>query len=201
MSRPSTGENVSRAACPARTLIRIFARMKLVFLHGAPATGKLTVAKALLNVVPGRLLDNHAAIDFARTIFEFGAPGFWELVHQIRLAALEAAAQHGVPLVVVTFCYSDPTDLPQFEEFERLVLGAGGELLPLLRRRNRPSDRQFRSCRETEDVIDGGPQRLSGHLQRRARAARQLLQDRYRRQIGRGDRAGNRPPFRSVTDI
>jgi tRNA uridine 5-carbamoylmethylation protein Kti12 len=47
--------------------------MKLVFLHGAPATGKLTVAKALLNVVPGRLLDNHAAIDFARTIFEFGA--------------------------------------------------------------------------------------------------------------------------------
>ena len=131
MSRPSTGENVSRAACPARTLIRIFARMKLVFLHGAPATGKLTVAKALLNVVPGRLLDNHAAIDFARTIFEFGAPGFWELVHQIRLAALEAAAQHGVPLVVVTFCYSDPTDLPQFEEFERLVLGAGGELLPV----------------------------------------------------------------------
>jgi hypothetical protein len=103
MSRPSTGENVSRAACPARTLIRIFARMKLVFLHGAPATGKLTVAKALLNVVPGRLLDNHAAIDFARTIFEFGAPGFWELVHQIRLAALEAAAQHGVPLVVITF--------------------------------------------------------------------------------------------------
>jgi chloramphenicol 3-O-phosphotransferase len=103
--------------------------MKLVFLHGAPATGKLTVAKALLNVVPGRLLDNHAAIDFARTIFEFGAPGFWELVHQIRLAALEAAAQHGVPLVVITFCYSDPTDLPQFEEFERLVLGAGGELL------------------------------------------------------------------------
>lgn len=131
MSRPSTGENVSRAACPARTLIRIFARMKLVFLHGAPATGKLTVAKALLNVVPGRLLDNHAAIDFARTIFEFGAPGFWELVHQIRLAALEAAAQHGVPLVVITFCYSDPTDLPQFEEFERLVLGAGGELLPV----------------------------------------------------------------------
>jgi hypothetical protein len=131
MSRPSTGENVSRAACPARTLTRIFARMKLVFLHGAPATGKLTVAKALLNVVPGRLLDNHAAIDFARTIFEFGAPGFWELVHQIRLAALKAAAQHGVPLVVVTFCYSDPTDLPQFEEFERLVLGAGGELLPV----------------------------------------------------------------------
>ena len=44
--------------------------MKLLFLHGAPATGKLTVAKALLRIVPGRLFDNHAAIDLARTIFE-----------------------------------------------------------------------------------------------------------------------------------
>jgi tRNA uridine 5-carbamoylmethylation protein Kti12 len=49
--------------------------MKLLFLHGSPATGKLTVAKALLRMVPGRLMDNHAAIDFARTIFDFGAPG------------------------------------------------------------------------------------------------------------------------------
>ena len=39
--------------------------MKLLFLHGAPAAGKLTVAKALLRLVPGRLMDNHAAIDLA----------------------------------------------------------------------------------------------------------------------------------------
>jgi hypothetical protein len=69
--------------------------MKLIFLHGAPATGKLTVATALLRVVPGRLLDNHAAIDFALTMFDFGAPGFWDLVHDVRLSALDAAAQHG----------------------------------------------------------------------------------------------------------
>ena len=35
--------------------------MRLVFLHGAPATGKLTVARALLSLLPGRLLENHAA--------------------------------------------------------------------------------------------------------------------------------------------
>ena len=50
--------------------------MKLIFIHGAPASGKLTVAKALLRIVPGRLFDNHAAIDLARTVFDFGAPGF-----------------------------------------------------------------------------------------------------------------------------
>jgi hypothetical protein len=51
-------------------------RMKLVFLHGSPAVGKLTVAKALLRMVLGRLFDNHAAVDLARTVFDFGAPGF-----------------------------------------------------------------------------------------------------------------------------
>ncbi|GEM_PF-871714 len=105
--------------------------MKLVFLHGAPATGKLTVAKALLDAISGRLLDNHAAIDFARTMFDFGAPGFWDLVHQVRLSALELAARHDVPLVVMTFCYSEPTDRPSFEQFEALVRRNGGQLLPV----------------------------------------------------------------------
>jgi hypothetical protein len=49
--------------------------MKLVFLHGAPAAVKLTIAKALLRRVPGRLFDNHAAIDLARTLFDFGFLG------------------------------------------------------------------------------------------------------------------------------
>jgi hypothetical protein len=64
--------------------------MKLVFLHGSPAVGKLTVAKALLRMVSGRLFDNHAAIDLARTVFDFGAPGFWELVHSVRCSAIES---------------------------------------------------------------------------------------------------------------
>jgi hypothetical protein len=104
--------------------------MKLIFLHGAPATGKLTIAKALLGIVSGRLFDNHAAIDLARTIFDFGAPGFWELVHELRLAALDAAARHRVPLVVATFCFSEPGDRPQFAEFEALMQRHGAELIP-----------------------------------------------------------------------
>jgi hypothetical protein len=108
--------------------------MKLIFLHGAPASGKLTVAKALLRTVPGRLFDNHAAIDVARTVFDFGAPGFWELVHDIRVTTLEAASQHGVPLLGMTFCYSEPEDLPLVEQFEKVVQRDGGELLPVFLR-------------------------------------------------------------------
>jgi chloramphenicol 3-O-phosphotransferase len=105
--------------------------MKLLFLHGAPAAGKLTVAKALLRIVPGRLMDNHAAIDLARTIFDFGAPGFWELVHDVRRSAMNAAAEHGLPLLVTTFCYAEPEDREQFGQIEAIVQRHGGELLPV----------------------------------------------------------------------
>ncbi len=105
--------------------------MRLVFLHGAPASGKLTVARALLRAVPGRLFDNHAAIDVARTMFDFGAPGFWELVHDVRLAVLEAAAARGVPLAVATYCYEEPEDRAQFEAFEAILTRHGSELLPV----------------------------------------------------------------------
>ena len=105
--------------------------MKLVFLHGSPAVGKLTVAKALLRLVPGRLFDNHAAIDLARTLFDFGAPGFWELVENVRHAAIDAAAQHGVALVVSTFCYAAPDDFAQYDTCETIMRRHGGELLPV----------------------------------------------------------------------
>src|SRR6266478_5627996 len=105
--------------------------MKLVFLHGSPAVGKLTVAKALLRMVSARLFDNHAAIDLARTVFDFGAPGFWELVHSVRCAAIDAAAEHGVSLVVTTFCYAEPDDLTQYQEFEEIMQRRNGELLPV----------------------------------------------------------------------
>jgi hypothetical protein len=105
--------------------------MKLLFLHGSPAVGKLTVAKTLLRTVPGRLMDNHAAIDLARTIFEFGAPGFWELVHDARCSAINAAAERRVPMLVTTFCYAEPDDRPQFRRFEEIVQRHGGELLPV----------------------------------------------------------------------
>ncbi len=101
------------------------------FLHGAPAAGKLTIAKALLQLVPGRLFDNHAAIDLARTLFDFGTPGFWELVHATRYSALDIAAEHGVALVATTFCYAEPDDLPQFQKFEEVMRRHGGELLPV----------------------------------------------------------------------
>jgi hypothetical protein len=115
--------------------------MKLLFIHGAPAAGKLTTARALLNRVSGRLFDNHAAIDLARTVFDFGAPGFWELVQAVRMSVLDAAAERCVPLLVMTFVYVDPHDLATFEQFEAIVRRHGGQMFPV-----------FLKCSTTEIV-------------------------------------------------
>lgn len=105
--------------------------MNLVFIHGAPATGKFTVAKELLSIVTGRLFDNHVSIDFARSIFDFGAAGFDDLVYKARLLALTSAAEHRVALLVMTYCYAHPEDLHQFEAFETIWCGHGGKILPV----------------------------------------------------------------------
>ncbi|WP_334356599.1 MULTISPECIES: hypothetical protein [unclassified Bradyrhizobium] len=76
-------------------------------------------------------MDNHAVIDLALTVFEFGAPGFWELVHDVRCSAIDAAAANGVPLLVTTFCYAEPDDREQFGKFEEIMHRHGGELLPV----------------------------------------------------------------------
>jgi hypothetical protein len=58
--------------------------MMLIFLHGAPAAGKLTVAQALLRSVPGRLFDNRAA----STVFDFRSARLLELVQSVHAAVL-----------------------------------------------------------------------------------------------------------------
>lgn len=105
--------------------------MNLVFLHGPPAAGKLTVAHELLRLIPGRILDNHASIDFGRTLFDFGTPEFWQLVQAIRIIATEQAAQSSLPNLICTYCYSDPEDRPHFERLQTIVSTYHGRLMPV----------------------------------------------------------------------
>lgn len=95
--------------------------MQMIYIHGAPAVGKFTVAKELAKLTGARLFDNHASIDLARTVFDHAAPGFWSLVRSARVLVIEAAAQQGVPFVVMTSCYSEPHDRQSFETYEAIL--------------------------------------------------------------------------------
>jgi hypothetical protein len=138
-------------------------RMKLLFIHGAPAAGKLTTARAVLDRVNGRLFDNHAAIDVALTAFDFGAPGFWELVQSVRMSVLDAAAEKFLSLLVMTFVYVDPHDLATFEQFETIVQRHGGQVLPVflqcsteeIVRRIGNADRVARKKMASEESVRG----------------------------------------------
>ena len=115
--------------------------MKLLLLHGAPAVGKLSIAKVLAEITSAKLFDNHAAIDVAKTVFDFGTPSFWELVQTTRVSVLEAVAKQKLPIVIMTYCYSHPEDRVDFEQFCDAIELYDGEVCPV-----------FLTCSEEETI-------------------------------------------------
>ena len=105
--------------------------MDLIYLHGAPASGKLTIARELESRLGCGVFHNHLTIALVQPFFAFDTPPFWGMVAELRLTALRAAATHGARTVVYTSCYSHPHDLGFFAEMERVVEGAGGVILPV----------------------------------------------------------------------
>ena len=53
--------------------------MKLIFLYGLPATGKLTVAHELAAITGFKVFHNHLVVDVLLTVFDFGSPDFVRL--------------------------------------------------------------------------------------------------------------------------
>ncbi|MEP6819915.1 MAG: AAA family ATPase [bacterium] len=76
--------------------------MKLIFLHGAPAVGKLTVAHELATLTGFHLFHNHLTVDLVSSLFPFGSEPFIHLREQIWLAAFAEAARSNVS-VIFTF--------------------------------------------------------------------------------------------------
>ena len=85
--------------------------MKLVFIYGPPASGKLTVARELAELTGFRLFDNHVSIRFVESLFDYGTDAFSRLLHKYRVEMVEAAAKEGVD-TIFTFVYSRKSDDP-----------------------------------------------------------------------------------------
>src|SRR5262245_57197679 len=73
--------------------------MDLVFLHGPPAVGKLTVARELARLTGFRLFHNHLTVDAVTAVFDFGTEPFITLREHIWLTVFAEAARHDVSLV------------------------------------------------------------------------------------------------------
>ncbi len=101
--------------------------MRLVFIYGPPAVGKLTVAKELSRMTGFKLYHNHVSIQAVKPVFDFGTPTFWKLVNKYRKEVIEEAAKEGID-VIFTLVYSKPWDDPYVEDIRERVKKHGGRV-------------------------------------------------------------------------
>jgi hypothetical protein len=102
--------------------------MKLIFIYGPPATGKLTVAKELAKLTNYKIFHNHLTVDLLRSVFKFGTKTFFDLSDRIRLEIFEAAAKEKIDGLIFTFCYSHPDDDKFVKKVKKRVEKYGGEV-------------------------------------------------------------------------
>ena len=101
--------------------------MRLVFVYGPPAVGKLTVAKELSKITGFKLYHNHVSIKAVKPVFDFGTPTFWKLVGKYRMEVIEEAAKAGID-IIFTFVYSKPSDDESVAEIRKSVEKHGGKV-------------------------------------------------------------------------
>ena len=102
--------------------------MKLVFLHGPPAVGKLTIARELAALTGFRLFHNHLTVDLVSSLFPFGSEPFILLREQIWLAAFGEAARNNVSLI---FTFNPERTVRErfIQETIDVVEAAGGQVV------------------------------------------------------------------------
>ncbi len=101
--------------------------MRLVFIYGPPASGKLTVATELAKLTRFKLFHNHVSIQFVQSIFEFGTKTFWRLTGKYRLEMLEEASKEGID-VIFTFVYSRGEDDRFVNHVVKIIRSHGGQI-------------------------------------------------------------------------
>jgi hypothetical protein len=101
--------------------------VKLVFIWGSAASGKLTVGRELSALAGIELFHNHLVVDALLEKFRFGDPQFVALRESMWMAVFESAARQDKSLIF-TF-QPEPTVEAGFpERVVRLVEGAGGKV-------------------------------------------------------------------------
>jgi hypothetical protein len=127
--------------------------MRLIFIYGLPATGKLTVAQELSKHTGYKLFHNHLVVDLLLSTFEFGSVPFVELREDIWLSVINQACRSQLPGLIFTF-NPETTVRPNFiNQTVNAVTGSGGQvnfvelvcpLDELKRRIDGPSRLQYR---------------------------------------------------------
>ena len=106
----------------------IIVDMKMIFLYGPPAVGKLTVAKELAKITGYKLFHNHLTVDLVSSLYEWGSPKYWEYLRSIREQLLANLAKDNVD-IIFTYVYAAGEDEKVMERMFKKIEENGGEVL------------------------------------------------------------------------
>lgn len=127
--------------------------MRLIFIYGLPAAGKLTVARELSQLTGYKLFHNHLVVDLLLSTFEFGSAPFVELREEIWLSVFRQACRSQLPGLIFTFNPERTVRSNFIEQTMDVVTTEGGEISfvelvcpldELKRRIDSPSRLQYR---------------------------------------------------------
>lgn len=128
--------------------------MKLIWIHGAPAVGKLTVAKHLQQHYGYKLFHNHLAVDLSLSIYDkFGEKDFFDFTNDIRRITLSKANALGVSHLVMTYMTCAESGFAEIEKYLNFFAAEDIEVYPV------------HLCPEHETILarSVSPERLTSH--------------------------------------
>lgn len=102
--------------------------MKLIFIYGPPASGKLTIAEKLSERTGIPLFHNHLSRDLVKDIYKDELLENYALVDRIRFDVLDYCSKQGTDLIF-TYVYASPGDDKIVHEFIKTVENNQGEVL------------------------------------------------------------------------
>lgn len=118
------------------------AAMKLIFLYGPVAAGKLTVGREIATLTGFALFHNHLVIDAVKAVFPFASEPFVRLREQFWLAMFHEAAAAGRS-TIFTFA-PEASVAPDFPERARGIVEAAGGSVAFVRLTIDPHEQERR---------------------------------------------------------
>jgi hypothetical protein len=81
----------------------------IVHINSYPGVGKLTIGRALADLIGGKLLDNHSVFNVAFALTEFKSPAFYDTVRAVREIAYQRILDlpNGVPVILTNWYSQD----------------------------------------------------------------------------------------------
>lgn len=102
--------------------------MKLIFIYGPPASGKLTISEILSERTSIPLFHNHLSRDLVKDIYKEDLMDHYALVDTIRIDVLDYCSKKDTDLIF-TYVYGGKDDDANVKTFTEIVKKNNGEVI------------------------------------------------------------------------